>query len=162
MYTPSLRNLITQFLILEIGAVALYRTHRRLVPTALKPLFQEFEAIEIDHREQFARLYRQMNHGRNWWGMPFAAFGAKILALAVGLGGARAILTFERNIERKAVADYTDALHTVEHAATRATLQRVLADEIRHDELISVLREYRGDEERHIRELEKALRGYEK
>lgn len=144
---------------LEIGAVALYRTHRRLVPPSLKPLFREFEAIEVSHREAFARLYRQINHGRNWWAAPFVNLGAKLLALLVGIGGTRAILAFESHIEQKAVADYTNALATVELAAARDTLRRVLADEIRHDELLSLLREYRGDEERHIRELEKSLRG---
>lgn len=144
---------------LEIGAVALYRVHRRFVPAALKPLFQEFEAIEISHREAFSRLYRRMNRGRNWWAMPFVTLGAKVLALLISLGGTRAILTFERNIEQQAVADYTNALATVELAAARDTLRRVLADEIRHDELLSLLREYRGDEERHIHELENALRG---
>ncbi len=159
MYPTSLRSLIRGFLMLEIGAVALYRTHRRFVPPALKPLFREFEAIEIGHREEFARLYRHINNGRNWWAIPFVNLGAEFLALLISIGGTRAILTFERNIEKRAVADYTDALATVELVAARDTLRRVLADEIRHDELLSLLREYRGDEERHIRELEKALRG---
>jgi len=146
---------------LEIGAVALYRTHGRMVPPALKPLFREFEAIEVNHREEFSRLYRHINRGRTWWAIPFVRVGANLLALVVSLGGTRAILTFERNIERHAVADYTDALTTVKDAAARTAITRVLADEIRHDELLSLLYEYRGDEERHIEELEKALKGYQ-
>jgi rubrerythrin len=160
MYPTSIRALIRGFLMLEIGAVALYRTHTRFVPPALKPLFREFEAIEIGHREAFARLYRSINNGRNWWAMPFVNCGAQILATLVSIGGTHAILAFERDIERKAVTDYTNALHTVELAAARDTLRRILADEIRHDELLSLLREYRGDEERHITELEKALRRF--
>jgi rubrerythrin len=157
MYPTSLRALIRKFLMLEIGAAALYRMHGRLLPPALRPLFKEFESIEIDHREQFARLYRTLNKGRNWWAMPFVKIGASLLACAVSLGGTRFILTFERNIERKAVADYTDALETVKDAAVRTAIHHVLADEVRHDELLSLLREYRGDEEHHIAELEKAL-----
>lgn len=157
MYPTSLRTLIRWFLMLEIGAVELYRTHGRLVPTHLRPLFREFESIEIDHREQFSRLYRTLNNGKNWWAIPFVKLGAKCLALVVSIGGTRAILVFERNIERKAVADYTDALITVKDAAARTAIARVLADEIRHDELLSLLREYRGDEERHIQELDKII-----
>ena len=155
----TLRRLLRLFLLLEIGAVALYRTHGRMVPKALKPLFKEFESIEIGHRERFADLYRDLHGGRGWWMIPFANAGATCLALIVGLFGTKAILEFERNIERKAVADYTDALRVVEHALVRTAIEQTLAEEFRHDHLLRLLQEYRGDEERHIRELEKALRG---
>jgi demethoxyubiquinone hydroxylase (CLK1/Coq7/Cat5 family) len=154
----TLRRLLRQFLLLEIGAVALYRTHRTMVPIALKPLFKEFESIEIGHRERFADLYRALHGGRGWWMMPFANVGATCLAFVVGLFGTKAILEFERNIERKAVADYTDALRVIEHAAVRTAIEQTLADEFRHDRLLRLLQEYRGDEERHIRELEKVLK----
>lgn len=154
----TLRRLIRNFLILEIGAVALYRTHRRMVPAAMKPLFLEFESIEINHRERFSQLYRDLHGGHGWWGMPFANFGAYLLALIVGLFGTRAILRFERDIERKAVADYTDALSLVEHTAVRAAIEQTLAEEFRHDAMIRLLEKYRGEEEYHIRELEKLLR----
>jgi demethoxyubiquinone hydroxylase (CLK1/Coq7/Cat5 family) len=160
---PSMRqpatlvHLIRNFLLLEIGAVALYRTHTRFVPPALKPLFREFEAIEIGHRERFAQLHRDLHRGRNWWAAPFANMGAQVLALLVALGGTRAILRFERNIERKAVADYTDALRVVDHAALRTAIMHTLDDEFRHDKLMALLERYKGEEEYHIRELEKAL-----
>jgi len=153
----SLRILIKKFLLLEIGAVALYRTHAAFVGPRLKPLLLEFEAIEVVHRERFAQLDRELHGGRGWWLRPFADFGANLLALLVALGGTERILRFERDIERKAVADYTDALRMVEHAETRTAIQQTLADEFRHETFHTLLEKYRGDEEHHIRELEKAL-----
>ncbi len=160
MRSPAtLKRLIRNFLILEIGAVALYRMHGRMVPRALKPLFKELLAIEIEHRERFAELQRDLHGGRNWWGMPFADMGARCVALIVGLRGTEAILHFERDIERKAVADYTDALRVVEDANIRVAIQQTLADEHHHEQLTELLTRFRGDEERHIRELERVMRG---
>lgn len=153
----TLVHLIRNFLMLEIGAVALYRTHLRFVSVALKPLFREFESIEIGHRERFAQLHRDLHRGRDWWAMPFVNFGATILAHCVALRGTEAILQFERNVERKAVADYTDALRVVDHTALRTAIMHTLEDEFRHDRLMELLEKYRGDEEHHIHELEKAL-----
>lgn len=153
----TLRKLLQNFLMLEIAAVALYRTHGRMVPAELKPLLREFESTEIGHRERFAQLYRDLHGGRGWWAIPFANVYATFLAWRVGLKGTRAILEFERDIERRAVADYTDAMRVVEHSAVRTAIEQTLADEFRHDKLMNLLEEYRGDEEHHIRELERAL-----
>jgi demethoxyubiquinone hydroxylase (CLK1/Coq7/Cat5 family) len=157
MYHTSLRRLIRKFLMLEIGAVALYRVHGRMVSKRLRPLFQEFLAIEINHREQFAALDRSLHAGRGWWARPFLDLAASVVACITSLAGTRAILRFERSIEQQAVRDYSHALTTVEHAGTRVVLEHVLADELRHDRLTSLLMQYRGDEERHVKELEKAL-----
>jgi rubrerythrin len=153
----SLRRLLHNFLILEIGAVALYRTHARIVPASLKPLFAEFESIEIGHRERFAQLYRDLHDGRDWWAIPLVNLATGLMAFWVGLKGTEHILAFERDIERRAVADYTDALRVVEHASLRTAIEQTLADEFRHANLMRLFEQYRGDEERHIRELENAL-----
>lgn len=154
----TLRRLIRRFLILEIGAVALYRTHGRLVPKSLRSLFLELESIEIDHRERFSGLHRDLHGGHNWWAIPFVNLGASMLAFLIGLRGTKAILRFERDVERRAVADYTDALRVVEHTAVRTAIMQTLADEFRHEKLTRLLEEYRGDEQRHIQKLEEAMR----
>lgn len=154
----TLRRMLRSFLMLEIGAVALYRMHGRMVSEELKPLFRAFLSIEIGHRETFAELYRDLHDGRGWWAAPVINAFAGLLAFGIGLFGVNRILAFERNIERRAVADYTDALRVVEHAAVRSALSRTLADEFRHEQLIRMFERYRGDEERHVHELEQLLR----
>lgn len=131
--TSEEMNFLKQFHVLEIGAAQLYRTNRRwLKDEELTRTLEEFEEIEIDHRDTIRELISKYG-GRPAWYSRFARIGAATIASLVNLFGVRARLRFECSVEGKAVKDYSQALQ----AAT-------------NEELRSVFEKYRADEQHHI------------
>lgn len=153
---PSVRWIIRKFYLLEVFAVALYRTHAKFVRPPLKPIFRHFIAIEKEHRTRFRVLDRKFKAGGLWLA-PFIDLFGTGLALIGSAFGERAILTMERNVELKAIADYQDAMNTVSHAEIRTTIQTVLNDEKHHDALFDLLEKFCNDERVHVKELAHAL-----
>jgi demethoxyubiquinone hydroxylase (CLK1/Coq7/Cat5 family) len=154
---PSVRWIVRKFYLLEVLAVALYRTHLRVVRSSLKPLFRHFVAVEKEHRARFRTLDRKF-HAGGLWLAPFVDVFGTALALVAGLFGERAVLRMERAVEIKAIADYREAMNTVSHAEVRTAIRTVLNDEARHGVLFDLLEKFCNDERAHVQELNRALR----
>ena len=84
---------------------------------------------------------------------PIATFCAGIIAEASHLFGTSTIVRLECWIERKAIADYTNALEWIEEPNLQQLIHRVLHDEAHHLPLTEALLTFREDEEEHIRKM---------
>lgn len=157
MNQPTLLPLIRKFLKLETLAHELYLTHLPHVPAFAKRDFQEFIKTEEHHRRMFERLYREVGGVPRHPHFPVSVFLMRSVAHILSLAGFATICRFECAVERRAIADYEDALRFVKRPTLRRTIQRVLHDEKQHPSLEALLTRFQHDEEEHVARMQKTL-----
>lgn len=128
--------------------------HLPHVPAFAKQDFLGFIKTEEQHRRTFERLYCQMAGVKRHPRFPVSLFCLRLFAHSLRFVGFRAICRFECAIERKAIADYEEALRVVYDPKLRTIIREILRDEKDHQSLPSLLAHFQKEEMHHIRVME--------
>lgn len=153
----TLLPLIHKFLRLETLAHELYLMHLPHVPAFAKKDFLGFIKTEERHRRIFERLYCRVAGVRRHPRFPVSLFCLRLVAHSLRFVGFRAICRFECAIERRAIADYEQALHRVRDPKLRTIIRGILQDEKDHPSLPTLLLKFQKEEMEHIRVMQHDL-----
>ena len=135
----------------------LYHAHLPHVPAFAKKDFEGFITTEEQHRRTFERLYCKIAGVKQHPRFPCSIFVLRCFAHVLRVMGFRTICRFECEIERRAIADYTRALHIVCHAPLQKILRKILKEEQSHPSLEALLKQFQHDEKEHIRVMQRDM-----
>ena len=149
--------MIHKFLRLETLAHELYRAHLPHVPAFAKKDFEGFITTEEHQRRTFEKLYCKIARVKHHPRFPCSIFLLRCFSSVLRVMGFRMICRFECEIERRAIADYTNALQIVRHGPLQKILRTILKEERSHPSLEALLQQFQHDEQEHIHVMQRDM-----